>query len=134
MNEYTLKGGAIVKVAPLTYINKHRYTTMLRLGLNSLDKIVDDLGAKEALDKDAVLPILIDLIKVSAMATTDHPITGWLLDYTSDEKTLIDGFSEFLSALINPEFSQVFEQMVGFVNRYLNEQEAKAPTQPTDPN
>lgn len=134
MTEYTLKGGAIVKVARLDYINKHRYTTMLRLGINSLEKIVDVLGFREALDKDAILPILIDLIKVSAMVSTDHAISEWLIDYTADEKTLIDGFGDFLTALTNPEFSTVFEQMVGVVNQYLNEQEAKAPTPPTDPN
>lgn len=134
MTEYTLKGGAIVRVAPLTYINKHRYTTLLRLCVNNVDEIARRLGLESTLDKASIEAIIYDMVKVSSFCQTDDVISGWLLDYTSDLDTLISGLGDFLDALATPQTSQTFEEMVGFVNSYLREQEAKAPTPPTDPN
>lgn len=132
--EYKLTQGATVVVAPLTYLNKQRYLTLVRLAINNMDSVMGKLRLDIALDKDAVLPILIDLIRVSAHVTTDHPITEWLIDYTADLDTLANGFIDFLGALENPEMSNAFEELVKAVTDYEKGSEHKHPVKPIDPN
>ena len=132
--EYTLDNGAIVRVAPLTYINRERYRTLLRLANKHLKDISQKLGLADTVDDDGIANILLDMAMASSFAQTDHPISAYLLDYTSDLDAFVAGVGEFLDALADEEMTAVFHQMVGFVNSYLNDQRVKAPEPPTDPN
>ncbi len=133
-NEYKLDNGAIVRVAPLTYLNRERYRTLLRLVNKHLKDISQKLGLADTVDDDGMANILLDMVMVSSFVQTDHPISAYLLEYTSDLEVFVAGISEFLDALTEGETSSVFEQLVGFVNSYLRDQRVKAPEPPTDPN
>lgn len=133
-NEYKLDNGAIVRVAPLTVVNRERYRTLLRLSNKHLKDISQKLGLADTVDDDGMANILLDMVMVSAFVQTDHPISAYLLEYTSDLGVFVAGIGEFLDALTEGETSSVFEQLVGFVNSYLRDQRVKAPEPPTDPN
>lgn len=127
-------GGATIEVAPLTYLKDLQFRTLFRLGLS----LKDDLAKMCEIDSDLAIALIHDFCLVSIRVKTDHPISEFLANPTTDEMTFRDYFMDFINALKsdNETYSLAFDDIIKAV-RQLDKpsgQEHQLPEKPTDPN
>jgi hypothetical protein len=125
-------GGATIEVAPLTYLKDLQFRTLFRLGLG----LKDALAKMCNVDSELIISLIHDFCLVSIRVQTDHAISEFFANPTTDDMTFRDYFVDFINCLTDDTYALAFDDIIRAVRQLDKPQadEHQLPEKPTDPN